>query len=156
MSTSTVVEQVTSLVDAVGREHAEQRRRAYTEYRVLLMKNHKPTEADAERLHALLDELRLTPDDMRCDLAVLREAEGHEAIIVEVDQSQAVYDAVHAKLCKHKVETKKITAKRRDQQAELENTRVTALCKVKDIHLAAKLLEKLRAEHCELFGTSGE
>ena len=53
MSATTVVEQVSSLVDAVGREHAQQRRRAYTEYRVLLMKNHKPTEADAERLHAL-------------------------------------------------------------------------------------------------------
>ncbi len=29
---------------------------------------------------------------------------------------------------------------------------MTALCRCKDCSLASKLLEKMRAEHCELFG----
>ncbi len=151
MSTS-VIEQSEGLLDKVHREHAAQRCKSFAQYRDLLLRNGTPAKGDGEKLHALLAELDLKPTDARRHLAVLQEGRRHEATVAEADEAKAAYDEVHEKLSKHKVETKKITARRRGQQAELENTRMTALCRCKDIHLAGKLLEKLRAEHCELFG----
>lgn len=152
MSSTTLIEQTETLVDAIARQHAEERHRAFTQYRELLLKNHKPIKADGERLRSLLDELRLDPSDMRRDLAVLQEAQRHEATAASFDAAQAVYDEANQKATKHKRETARIVKQRGEQQAQLDDERMETMCKVKDICLAGKLRDRLHAEHAELFG----
>lgn len=152
MSTTTVVEQTENLVDAIARQHAEERREAYGRYRDLLLGNGSPAKGDAEQLRSLIDQLRLEPSDMRRDLAVLREAEGHQATTGESDAAQQRYDQADKQARKHKAETKKIVKQRGERQALLDDQRMTALCEMKDVTLAGKLRDRLVAENRELFG----
>lgn len=152
MSTTTVVEQTENLVDEIARQHAEEQREAYGRYRYLLLGNGSPAKGDAEQLRSLLDTLRLTPDGMRRHLALLQEAQRHEAIIGESDAAQQRYDQADKQAKKHKRETARIVTQRGERQAQLDDARVTAMCEVKDITLAGRLVEKLHDEHRELFG----
>lgn len=149
---NTVIEKTENLVDEIARQHAEERREAYGRYRCLLLGNGSPAKGDAEQLRALLDTLRLTPGAMRRDLAVLREAEGHEAITAESDEAQQRYDEANRKARKHKAETKRIMERRAEQQRQFDDERMETLCRCKDIALAGKLRDRLHDEHCELFG----
>ncbi len=149
---STVVEQTTNLVDEIARQHADDRRAAYGRYRNLLLGNGSPAKGDAEQLRSLLDTLRLEPADMRRHLALLREAERHRATTAESDAAQQRYDQADKQAKKHAAETKKIAKRRAEQQAQLDDQRMTAMCEVKDIHLAGKLRDRLVAANCELFG----